>query len=247
MIKRTISSLIFLLSGSSVFAQLSEGTKIGVATGRGLDVPSSSVFWNTPSDASDVVGKFYADSVWRTTYIELNKEIPQFGGWSSKLSALMTRYNILNDELEVLLESEKKDVRVIKGSYLMNFTIKESSDDSLLFVRAGKVGQENNLPGFFAVLFSGKLTLMKYYRAKIAKPSYNAGFGVGDKNTVVTVVSDYYVMSNGSTEKITPGKKTLLALMKDQQTHLEDFIRSKRINFKNEDDLIALFKEYNRL
>lgn len=204
--------------------------------------------WSTPSNASDVVGQFYADSVWRTTYVELNKEIPQFGGWNSnQLAALMARYNVLNDELEVLLENGKKDIRVIKGSHLTNFTIKESSEDSLLFVRAGKVGQENNLPGFFVVLFSGKLTLMKYYRAKIAKPSYNAGFGVGEKNTIVSVVSDYYVMSNGSTEKISPGKKTILALMKDQQIHLESFIRSNSINFKNEDDLIALFKEYNRL
>ena len=245
--RAAVFALSLTLSGFVSFAQLSEGTKVGVATGKGLNVPSSGVFWSSPTDASNVVGKFYADSLWHEGTVEVKKEIPQFVGWeSNQLASMMIRYNVLNDELEVLANRAKNDIRVIRGNYLVGFAIKESENDSVKFVRAGNFESENVLKGFFEILSSGKLTLAKHDRAKIIKPNYNPGFGVGEKNTVVNIASDYYVLSGEKAEKINPGKKALLTLMKDREKDIEAFIKSEKTDFKDEESLAALFKYYNK-
>lgn len=226
-------------------AQVSEGTKVGIATGRGLNAPRSDVFWTSPTTVSNLIGDFYIDSLWQKGNVKFMNNIPQLGGGESdSLSGIMVRYNVLNNELEVLVDKSKNDIRVIRGSQLKKFAIPNGVGTET-YVNATTFKSEKPLSGFAAVLAAGKLTLVKYYYPKITKPNYNAGFNTGEKNTIVRVTSDYYIVSNGNAEKLSVSKKSILALMKDQGADVEKYIKEHNVDFKSEEDFVGLFDFYN--
>jgi len=229
------------------FAQLSEGSKINANTGVGLNSSKAGVFWNSATTAPNMIGQFYLDSLWHEGNVKFTSVIPQFGGGSTDtLNGILIRYNVLNDQLEVLADKSKNDIRVIQGNNLKNFTVKLSENDVLKFDNAATFRSDKELGGFFETLVNGRLSLMKHYRAKTIKPTYNAGFGTGEKNTIVSVVGEYYVVSNGKLEKINQSKKALISLMKDRESEVENYIKSSGLNFKSEDDLVRLFEFYNK-
>lgn len=231
-------------SVGAVKAQLSEGTKVGVATGKGLNTDRSGVFWSSPTESSNVIGDFYIDSLWHEGSVKLNAPMTQFGGMESdSLAGITIRYNVLNDELEVL--AKKNDVRVIKSSYIKSFETKNSGT-SQRFVSIKSLTPDTGLKGVCEVLSSGKLTLIKHYKPKITKPNYNPGFGTGQKNTIVRLDTDYYVISNGKSEKFNASKKAVLALMNDKEKEIESYLKENKATLKSDLDLKAVFGFYNK-
>ncbi|MCF2495910.1 hypothetical protein [Dyadobacter chenhuakuii] len=231
-------------SVGAVKAQLSEGTKVGVATGKGLNTDRSGVFWSSPTESSNVIGDFYIDSLWHEGSVKLNAPMTQFGGMESdSLAGITIRYNVLNDELEVL--AKKNDVRVIKSSYIKSFETKNSGT-SQRFVSIKSLTPDTGLQGVCEVLSSGKLTLIKHYKPKITKPNYNPGFGTGQKNTIVRLDSDYYVIANSKPEKFNAGKKAVLALMADKEKEVEAYIKENKATLKSDLDLKNVFDFYNK-
>ncbi len=243
--KRFFFGIVISVLGFQATAQVSEGTKVGIATGRGLNAQRSDVFWTSPTAVSNVIGDFYIDSLWQNGNVKFTNKIPQFGGGESdSLSGIMVRYNVLNNELEVLVDKSKNDIRVIRGNQLKKFTIRNGADAET-YVNAATFKSEKPLSGFASVLAMGKLTLVKYYYPKITKPNYNPGFNTGEKNTIVRVASDYYIVSNDNPEKLNVSKKSILALMKDRGADVENYIKEHDVNFKSEEDLSGLFSFYN--
>jgi len=242
--------VIFFLLGfviQNAWGQLSEGSKINANTGAGMNSSKAGVFWNSATTAPNMIGQFYLDSLWHEGNVRFTSVIPQFGGGNTDtLGGIWIRYNVLNDQLEVLADKSKNDIRVIQGSNLKNFTVKLSENDVLKFDNVALFKPEKEISGFFETLVNGKLGLMKHYRTKTVKPSYNPAFGTGEKNTLVSVVSEYYIVSDGKPEKINPGKKAFVSLMKDKEAEVESYIKSNNPNFKSEDDIVRLLQFYNK-
>ncbi|MCF0042440.1 hypothetical protein [Dyadobacter fanqingshengii] len=228
----------------AVNAQLSEGTKVGVATGKGLNTDRSGVFWSSPTESSNVVGDFYIDSLWQEGSVKLNAPVTQFGGLESdSLAGITIRYNVLNDELEVL--AKKNDIRVIKASYLKSFETRNNGNPQR-FASIKSLIPNTELKGICEVLSSGKLTLIKHYKPKITKPNYNPSFGTGQKNTIMRQDSDYYVITNGKSEKINASKKGVLAVMGDKGKEVEAYLKEQKVALKSDLDLKGVFDFYNK-
>ena len=243
--KNLMISFVLAISSQVSWGQLSEGSKINANTGTGFNASKAGVFWNSPSPVSNTVGQFYLDTLWQEGSIGFNKSVSQSGG-SDSLNGIMIRYNVLNDELEVLANKEKNDVRVVKGNYLKGFTIKKSGGDLSQFASVKDFKTDKELTGFFETLVSGNLSLMKHYYARTIKPNYNPGFGTGEKNTTVSIADDYYVVTNGTAEKNSLSKKSLVNLMKTKESEIEKYMKSNPVDFKKEEDVIRLFKYYNQ-
>lgn len=236
-----------MISSSAVFAQVSEGTKVGINSGRGLNALRSDAFWTSPTEAPNVIGIFYIDSVWQEGKVKFTSIVPQLGGWNSdSLAGIQMRYNTLNDELEVLADKGKNDIRVIRGSQLKSFTTYAGTNPKV-YVNAGTFKSEKPLKGFAKVLVQGNLSLIEYFYPKITKPNYNPGFATGEKNTIVRQGSNYYVVSDGTAEKVTLSRKGILSVMKDKQKDVEAYVKEKDVNFKSEEDVVRLFQFYNGL
>ncbi|MCF2506630.1 hypothetical protein L0663_24780 [Dyadobacter sp. CY107] len=228
----------------AVNAQLSEGTKVGVATGKGLNTDRSGVFWSSPTESSNVVGDFYIDSLWQEGSVKLNAPVTQFGGLESdSLAGITIRYNVLNDELEVL--AKKNDIRVINASYLKSFETRNNGNPQR-FASIKSLIPNTELKGICEVLSSGKLTLIKHYKPKITKPNYNPSFGTGQKNTIVRQDSDYYVITNAKLEKFNASKKGVLAVMGDRGKEVEGYLKEQKVALKSDLDLKGVFDFYNK-
>lgn len=230
-----------------VLAQVSEGTKHGINTGRGLNAPKSDVFWTSPTEASGVVGDFYIDSLWHEGGVKMVKAVTQFGGLESDtIAGIRIRYNVLNDELEVLADEAKKDIRVIRGSQLKSFKVKDGLQTIEYINLAGR-DPKGELKGFGELLASGKVTLVKAYKSRITKPNYNPGFGTGEKNTVVRLISEYYLLSGTGAQKVSLSKKSLLPLMADKKTDVERYLKEHELDFKEEAQVASLIRYYNSI
>ncbi len=227
------------------FAQISEGTKVGINTGTGLNAPRSGVFWTSPTAQTGVIGDFYIDSLWRKGDVKLAKPVAQIGGLESdSIAGIDIRYNVLNDELEVLADPVKKDIRVIRGNQLKSF--KSNSGFGMVeYVNLAERDPKGELKGFGAVLASGKVTLVKAYKPKITKPNYNPGFGTGEKNTIVRLTSDYYLFTGAGVEKVSLSKKSLLPLMADKKAEVEQYAKEHNLDFKDETQVAGLLRFYN--
>lgn len=244
---RKILCIIGLAAGFPLgcLAQVSEATKQSIVTGKGLNVPRSGVFWTTPTENSGVVGDFYIDSLWRKGHVKLMKPVAQVGGLESdSIAGIDIRYNVLNDELELLADVAKKDIRVIRGSQLKSF--KSNGDLGMVeYINLADHDPKGELKGFGAVLASGKLTLVKAFKTKITKPNYNPGFGTGEKNTIVRISSDYYLLTPSGTEKVSLSKKSFLPLMSDKKAAVEQYTKEQNLDFKDETQVAALVQFYN--
>lgn len=198
----TVFVITFISFIPSVFGQLSDGSVTGVPTGQGLNVQKNSIMWSKPAFVSEVVGQFFIDSLWHVGNITFSKAISQAGGSASDtLIGIPIRYNVFTNELEVLADKKKNDIRAVPGNNLKGFTLKTSENEILHFSNTRLFASDKELTGFFKTLVTGKLTLMKYYYARKQKPNYNPSFNVGDKNTNVSVESDYYVVSKAKQKK----------------------------------------------
>lgn len=226
-------------------AQASEATKQNIATGKGLNVPRSGVFWTTPTEAHGVVGDFYIDSLWREGDVKLIKPVAQIGGLESDtIAGIRVRYNVLNDELEVMADEAKKDIRVIRGSQLKSFKT-NSGSGAVQYLNMAPADPKGEAKGFGAVLSSGKLTLLRVYKPKITKPNYNPGFGTGEKNTIVRLTSDYYVLTDKGAEKVNLSKKSLTPLMSDKKQEVDQYLKDHHVDFKDETQVADLLRFYN--
>ncbi|MCF0071677.1 hypothetical protein LZD49_14455 [Dyadobacter sp. CY261] len=237
-------SLIGLLP-LGCLAQVSEGTKVGINTGTGLNAPRSGVFWTSPTNTSGVVGDFYIDSLWREGNVKLAKAVAQIGGHESDtIAGVDIRYNVLNDELEVLADKAKKDVRVIRGSQLKSFKT-DNGVGAVEYVNLAARDPKGELKGFGALLASGKISFVRAYKPKITKPNYNPGFGTGEKNTIVRLTSEYYLLTDSGAQKISLSKKSLLPLLADKKADIEQFVKEHNLDFKDEAQVTGLVRFYN--
>jgi len=146
------------------------------------------------------------------------------------------RYNMLNQQVEYL----NKDIVYEVQDSLSSFTVTDSTGKSHLFEKMSV----NGASGFFEVLLSGKLGLLKHYSAaqRSAEDWYT-------KKKVLSVVrtTDYYVLKDGKTERFTPSKKTVLEIMSDKAKDVKSYLNNNAPDFKNDESLKELFEYYNSL
>ncbi len=226
-------------------AQVSEGTKVGINTGTGLNAPRSGVFWTSPTEQPGVIGDFYIDSLWRDGDVKLMKPVAQIGGHESDtIAGISIRYNVLHDELEVLADKARKDIRVIRGSQIKSFKTNIGPGD-IEYVNLATYDPNGESKGFGAVLASGRITFVKVYRSKITKPNYNPGFGTGEKNTIVRLSTEYYVLSGAAVQKVNLSKKSLLSLMTAKKPEVDRYLKEHDPDLKDEIQVASLIQYYN--
>lgn len=226
-------------------AQVSEGTKVGINTGTGLNAPRSGVFWTSPTEQPGVVGDFYIDSLWRDGDVKLMKPVAQIGGHESDTIAGITiRYNVLHDELEVLADKAKKDIRVIRGSQIKSFKTNNGPGD-IEYVNLAAYDPKGESKGVGAVLATGRIMFVKVYKPKIIKPNYNSGFGTGEKNTIVRLSTEYYMLSGATVQKVNLSKKSILPLMTDKKQEVDRYLKEHDPDLKDETQVASLVQYYN--
>lgn len=149
-----------------------------------------------------------------------------------KLEVDRLNYNIYNEEIGAL--KEKESVFAYDSQYIDSVKI----DDKRLHNLNGK---------FYEVLQTGsKVSLYKKYETRIVDGMVNNMGGRKEKSRLV-IMDDYYVMSKGDLEKFKPSKGNLDKIFGEQSQEMKKRMKSEKLNFKKEKDLISIFELYNSI
>lgn len=214
---------------------------------NGLRIPTSGTMWGVASsDKGEIVGNTYLDTTWAQGNLKLYDAIQPVGGKAvDTLSGLAMRYNVYFNEIEILLNTYK-DVKALQGEKIMAFSLEEKGK-SQNFVNIQQYDPDKASKGFYEILAPGKLTLAALHKTFVRKPTYNAAFEVGSKDTKITMQEDFYVLKNGKAEKIKQNKKGMMDLMKDKSKEIEAFLKVNDLDLKERSNLTRLFERYNSL
>ena len=240
---------LFFLSSSWAWAQapMMNTTRDQINL-NGLRIPTSGTMWGVASsEKGEVVGNTYLDTTWAKGNLKLYDAIQPMGGKTvDTLSGLAMRYNVYFNEIEILLNTYK-DVKALQGEKTRAFSLEEKGT-TRNFVNVRLYDTDKDSKGFYEILMpGGKLTLAVLHKTTVRKPTYNAAFEVGSKDTKITMQEDFYALQNGKAEKIKPNKKNILDLMKDKSKEIEAFLKVNDLDLKERSNLTTLFERYNSL
>ena len=210
-----------------------------------LKIPTTGTLWGVASaDKGSVVGETYLDTLWAEGNLKLYRPMQPVGGKATDtLSGLAMRYNVHFNEIEILLNTYN-DVRALQGSQIKAFSL-EKNGKSMQFISTGLYATDKQPAGFFEILLPGKSTLAALHRTIVKKPTYNAAFEVGNKDTQILLDEDYYLLKDGKAEKVKLTKKGILELMPDQAKAMEGFLKANEPDLKERSQLIRVFEHYN--
>ncbi|MPR32410.1 hypothetical protein [Salmonirosea aquatica] len=212
---------------------------------EGLKIPTTGTLWGVASaNKGEVVGEIYLDTLWTKGNVKLYQSIQPIGGKAiDTLSGLAMRYNVHFNEIEILLNTFN-DVKALQGSQIKVFSL-EKAGKPAYFLNTQLYKTDKQPTGFYEILVPGKVTLAALPRTIVKKPTYNAAFEVGTKDTRILLDADYYVLKDGKAEKVKPTKKSILEFMPDKAREMEAFLKTNDLDLKERTNLVRLFEHYN--
>jgi len=140
---------------------------------------------------------------------------------------LPLRYRVYKEEMQVMHDSKTKSLQIKQ--------IKKVTFKNHVFIASKFIKNEEHFSSFFEIISDGKIQLLALYNTKESQKKYSI-----EK-------SFYFKRDNDPAEKFSPKKKDILKLMKDQESAIQKFIKTKKLNLKNAEDIKELFKYYNEL
>lgn len=196
-----------------------------------LSDPTTSRTFNSEK-YSEVKGTPYFIDKWLEGSVTINKGI---------YKRLFIKYDVLEQELLF----SKDDASYFFSDPVISFVLKPNPSDSTTFMKfiKGLTGNGLKENQFALVLAEGNVSL---YRSDIKKSS-----DLNDINRGVvkqfSTSTRYYIKKDGATNLVKLSKDEILALLKDKETALQQFIDNNKINFKKEGDVAKLIAHYNSL
>jgi len=185
---------------------------------------------------TDVQGSPYLNDQWRTGTVKLAN------GQTHKDVDL--KYDQVAEEL-IFKNSEGK-------AFTFREPVKEFSLQSpggseiggMIFRNGFKSTDAGTSNTFYQVLSDGETPLLK---RSVKKVMENKPYGSATTIKTFHDVTTYYLAKNGQPVKVRKDKKAILAALGDYTANLEEFIRTNKLNFKSDNDLIMLVTFYNSL
>lgn len=95
------------------------------------------------------------------------------------------------------------------------------------------------------ILVDGEYALLKDVSAKLIKPTYKASIDAGDKFYKIRKKDVFYFLDNGNLIKL-PNKSKHFKKIKALKAHVKKAEKKSKIDFKNENEVIAFFKGINQ-
>jgi hypothetical protein len=97
---------------------------------------------------------------------------------------------------------------------------------------------------FYQVLADGKLQLLLYTRKELVQEKNEMS---GEIRKTYKEYADLYTLREGKISKLKKDKETILSLMDDRKDEINAWLKTKKINFRNNSSLSELFTFYNSL
>jgi hypothetical protein len=245
---KTLVIAILIANYATAQSTITQTTKDILNTGGSLfGVNGASAARAFTNDMGNVIGTQLLDTVWREATIKLYKKIGTPGRESDSIPAIPVRYDIYNNDFEVMVNS-KQDIRGLNGSFVRYFTLFYGIErTSKIFLNVAEFKAEEQITGFMELLAGGKATLLEQTKLSVSKPTFNAVLNTGTKDTKIVKTPQYFYVKNNEIFKLTNSKKKIIEALADKEAEVENWLKTNDINFKRSADLARLFAFYNSL
>ena len=158
---------------------------------------------------------------------------------------VQARLNLVEHEVNFIASNGEQGY-IGKGmvtSILFNDTTKEGIKS--LFFQTGFTAIDNQTAiHFYQVIVSGKLSLLKSMNKNIEERLNELS---GEKSKEFAQRENLYVLNEGSLKRVKKDSDFFLSTMANQKEAINQYIRTNKLNFKNEEQLKKLVEFYNSL
>ncbi len=156
----------------------------------------------------------------------------------------LINYNSYADEV---LYSDEKNIYIANSQDIDWFTITRSDNMAILLFRQVFLSSEKKRI-FMQVLYQGKSVLFKRYRKEFLKADLGQPYGSNRQTDEYNDYYEYYVSTNGQEPVIVkPRKSAAVEIFSDKSEIIEDFIKTEKINLKDETDIVRLVEHYDKI
>jgi hypothetical protein len=158
---------------------------------------------------------------------------------TGEIDGFLLKFDEVGEELLVMGEGD-----TVKNfaEPILAFTIKDSLKDRV-FVSGFKPTKNSNSNTYFEVIADGKIKLLKKNYKRISEYKEYSG-------TIAKIIKDdiqYFVVGEDNEPKqIKLDQKSILVALSDKASFIDEYIKSNKINFKEEADLVSVFQFYNK-
>lgn len=183
----------------------------------------------------DAAGSPYLFNDWKSGSVTLDNQ--------TKLENLKLKFDVLHNKFLFNRNDSTyefvDDVREIR----INETGEKDGNRELFFEKVINLN-DKILPGTFVqVLSSGKVILLKHFSKRIEGENFTNGIFTTTKQIVSH--DNLWATLNNETIPVKLNKHSLEDLTSDKKDEVENYIKAKKINVKNEKDFAAAITYYN--
>lgn len=249
--KKILTSIFLIISGFiAIFGQseMTQSTRDNMNYGNFVPNPQRSTIYGIEQRKGSVKGDVYLDSAWHVAEIFFYPEVVRRydANASDSVGGYKVRVEVVDYTVEFLIENKGK---AVEESAIRKVKWNDKKEQTTL-VNTRQYGISDDLKGFFEVLSEGTLTVLKYTRITLLKPTYNIALDVGEKDYRILKKADYYYLREGKgakPEKFKFSKSNLLELMKNKKPQVEKYVEDNNLNLKQEADLRQVLNFYNQV
>ncbi|RWY54121.1 hypothetical protein [Mucilaginibacter gilvus] len=194
----------------------------------------------TTKQYTDVEGSAYLYDDWKPGTVKLTN-----GAVSS--DKMQLKYNVVDDVLTFKDNATDKEMAFVQPVYEFSISSLDDFNDKL-FVKSYRNGftgiDGTTVTSFFEVLADGKVRLLKRLTKAILE---NQAYGSATKTLTFNENVKYYLLTNGKAVPVKNDKKSILAALRDKQAELDVYIKTNKVDFKNDAQLGEFIAYYNTL
>jgi hypothetical protein len=210
-----------------------------------ISVSLQGIAQTTPVDAQQNINSLSRGGITRTfnnTYKGVKGTVFIYPKWSEGIiyswkkayNYTEIQYDGYNDE--VLFRHKNQEI-IAEKSVVDSFEIK-LEESTRYFTRVNS--SEDNKSMFMEVLYNGPNKLLAQRKKKLLKANLSSNYGTTREYDEFTDETNYFLMKGNAIIKMKSGKKFFLRNFPEKKD-LESYIKSKKIDFKDEEDLKKLF------
>ncbi len=224
--KKVIGTSVLILVILKLYGQEANSLQKQAALNRihsGLS--SSDIVNGVAPTGGSIIGTPYLFESYLPGEIRLDYQEKAIKSDKIRLHLFANYIEILRDGKEFVIDGVKINSLILGGSHYINTN--------------NFIDKSDPVSGFFKVLYEGKVSLYAYHYITVKKPDYNEALDVGSKDYELLRKTDFYL--NVQNKVILINKKSVIySLFDNKRNSLKDFIKSNKINFSDQRDLIKL-------
>ena len=187
--------------------------------------------------SNDVSGSPYLFDEWKSGEVTLSNE-DKLGDVKLKFNVLYNKFLFKRNDTTYEFVDDVREIRLKDASA-------KDGNGELLFEKV--INANGKIPAgtFVQILSVGKVTLLKHFSKRIEGENYTNGLFTTRKEMISH--DAYWATVNKETVPVKLSKKSMEELTNDKQDQVNSYIKSRKLNLKNETDFAAAITYYNSI